>query len=59
MKCMVPFTLKATALDNQDTDLDDIRGRFWMLHTSWNVRNTLWILFTLLMLHNCDVNLVA
>ena len=26
--------LRATALDNQDTDLDDIRGRFWMLHTS-------------------------
>lgn len=37
MKCTVPFTLKATALDNQDTDLDDIRGRFWMLHTSDSV----------------------
>lgn len=34
---MVPSTLKATALGNPDTDLDDVRGGFWMLQTSDSV----------------------
>lgn len=36
-RCVVPSTLKVTALGNQDTDLDDIRGRFGMLPTSGSV----------------------